>query len=90
MIFLSVIAGFLLFFITMAVGVLFGRAPIAGSCGGLAQAGLDGECKVCGKTPGSCDPDKIPLSSNASSTLVTNAMPVSRPAIQRHGDPLDF
>lgn len=32
----------------MAIGVLYGRAPIAGSCGGLGQMGL--ECEVC-ETP---------------------------------------
>lgn len=31
----------------MAVGVLFGRAPLSGSCGGLAQLGFD--CDVCEK-----------------------------------------
>lgn len=50
-----VFLGFMLFFVTMAIGVMMGRKPLAGSCGGLAQVGLDGECKVCGKTPGSCD-----------------------------------
>lgn len=57
MMYVAVLAGFALFFLTMAVGVLMGRKPIAGSCGGLAQVGLNGECKVCGKTPGSCDTD---------------------------------
>lgn len=31
----------------MAAGVLLGRAPIAGSCGGLGQLGLG--CEVCEK-----------------------------------------
>ena len=30
--------------IGMAVGVLLGRSPIKGSCGGLNQAGLAGSC----------------------------------------------
>ena len=33
--------------LAMAVGVLMGRAPIAGSCGGLAQLGLG--CDSCEK-----------------------------------------
>ena len=37
----------------MAVGVMAGRKPIAGSCGGLANVGLDTAC-TCGSTPGKC------------------------------------
>ena len=33
--------------IYLAVGVLVGRRPIAGSCGGLAQCGLKLECATC-------------------------------------------
>ncbi|NUW72113.1 (Na+)-NQR maturation NqrM [Vibrio mediterranei] len=28
----------------MAIGVMFKRKAIQGSCGGLASAGIDGEC----------------------------------------------
>ena len=35
----------------MAVGVIFGRAPIKGSCGGLGAVGIDQECEICGGTP---------------------------------------
>ncbi|MEJ2669869.1 MAG: (Na+)-NQR maturation NqrM [Gammaproteobacteria bacterium] len=41
----------------MAVGVLCGRKPLKGSCGGLNAIGLNGECKICGRTTGSCDGD---------------------------------
>ncbi len=37
----------------MAIGVMFGRQPIKGSCGGIAQLGLS-ECEICGARPGSC------------------------------------
>lgn len=40
-------------FVAMMVGVLMGRAPIKGSCGGV---GGQGECP-CGRTPGSCSTD---------------------------------
>jgi hypothetical protein len=39
----------------MAVGVMFGRQPIAGSCGGLKTLGIDGECEICGGNPARCD-----------------------------------
>ena len=36
----------------MAIGVMLGRRPIGGSCGGLAGAvGIDHSC-TCGKSPG--------------------------------------
>jgi hypothetical protein len=39
----------LILFIAMMVGVLMGREPIKGSCGGIGA----GPCP-CGRTPGSC------------------------------------
>ncbi len=45
----------------MAVGVLFGRKPIAGSCGGMKALGLDSECEVCGGNPDACDRAENPL-----------------------------
>lgn len=45
----------LLIVAAMAVGVLFGRKPIAGSCGGMKALGLDAECEVCGGNPNACE-----------------------------------
>jgi hypothetical protein len=40
----------------MAVGVMNGREPIKGSCGGLNRLGLrDGECPICGDNPALCE-----------------------------------
>jgi hypothetical protein len=40
----------------MAVGVMNGREPIKGSCGGLNKLGLrDGECPICGDDPNRCE-----------------------------------
>ncbi|KKN22024.1 hypothetical protein LCGC14_0919470 [marine sediment metagenome] len=36
----------------MAIGVLFGRSEIKGSCGGLNQVGLSGSCG------GACSPEE--------------------------------
>lgn len=38
----------------MAVGVIFGREPIRGSCGGLGQLGIDAECSICGGSATRC------------------------------------
>jgi hypothetical protein len=39
----------------MAVGVLAGRAPIKGSCGGMGALGIDTACDLCGGDPQRCD-----------------------------------
>jgi hypothetical protein len=39
----------------MAVGVLFGRKPITGSCGGMKALGMNMECEICGGDPDRCE-----------------------------------
>ena len=39
----------------MAVGVINGRSPIKGSCGGMGALGIDTSCEICGGDPGRCD-----------------------------------
>ena len=39
----------------MAVGVLFGRKPIAGSCGGMKALGMEMECEICGGDADKCE-----------------------------------
>ena len=39
----------------MSVGVLMGRKPIAGSCGGMASLGMDTACDICGGDKAICD-----------------------------------
>ena len=46
---------FLVIFAAMAVGVIFSNKPIKGSCGGLNNVGLGGECEICGGNPGKCE-----------------------------------
>jgi len=40
---------------SMAVGVIMGRAPIKGSCGGMGALGIDTACEICGGDPQRCD-----------------------------------
>ncbi|HCC44447.1 MAG TPA: hypothetical protein DEQ32_08635, partial [Gammaproteobacteria bacterium] len=36
-------------------GVLYGKEPISGSCGGLNNLGVDGACEICGGEPSRCE-----------------------------------
>jgi hypothetical protein len=45
----------LLVFGAMSIGIIFGRQPIKGSCGGMsAMAGGDASCAVCGGNREKC------------------------------------
>ena len=39
----------------MAIGVLAGRPPIKGSCGGMGALGVDSACVICGGNTQRCD-----------------------------------
>lgn len=41
--------------VAMAIGVLAGRAPIKGSCGGMGAVGIDSACDICGGDPQRCE-----------------------------------
>lgn len=45
----------LLAFAGLAIGVIMGRKPIQGSCGGLNQLGEKGACELCGGKPENCE-----------------------------------
>ena len=52
---------FCTFMVMMAVGYIFMKKPIKGSCGGLstmADIGLSGPCEICGEDPETCDKKK--------------------------------
>lgn len=54
MIWLIVFGVMLLVVAGMAVGVMAGRKPIVGSCGGIALLGVEKECSFCGGEPQNC------------------------------------
>ena len=70
----------LLLVAAMAIGVMFGRKPIAGTYGGLNNLGEDGVCELCGARPeGACADDAgAPTRADArkavSDALVRDAM----------------
>ena len=41
--------------LAMSIGVLAGRGPIKGSCGGMSALGIDAECDICGGDPNKCE-----------------------------------
>lgn len=39
----------------MAIGVMAGRGPLKGSCGGMGALGFDTACDICGGNPQICE-----------------------------------
>lgn len=54
-VFLSSLLVFSLVIAAMAVGVMAGRTPIKGSCGGLGKLGVAGACEICGGDTQRCE-----------------------------------
>ena len=52
----------------MAVGVIFGRKPIVGSCGGMKALGMEMDCEVCGGDPEYCEKSPFVATPAASQT----------------------
>lgn len=52
---LIVFSVMVLFVVLMSVGVLMGKKPISGSCGGMSAVGMKGACDVCGGNLEECD-----------------------------------
>jgi hypothetical protein len=66
--FLVSVIAILLVIVLMAVGVMAGREPIKGSCGGLNKLGLrDGDCPVCGGNPAKCESEGANAGTSAAS-----------------------
>ncbi|GAA6130441.1 (Na+)-NQR maturation NqrM [Halopseudomonas sabulinigri] len=55
MVWLLVFPLMLLIVAGMAIGVMMGRKPIAGSCGGIGATGLDKSCGICGGDTTKCE-----------------------------------
>lgn len=49
----------------MSVGVIMGRKPIAGSCGGMSALGVDTACDICGGNTAKCDSNQADLAYDA-------------------------
>ncbi|WP_028304125.1 (Na+)-NQR maturation NqrM [Oceanospirillum maris] len=53
----------------MAVGVLFGRKPIAGSCGGMSAIGMISDCDICGGNKDICETEQEKKEGKASARM---------------------
>lgn len=42
----------------MAIGVILGRKPIKGSCGGMSSLGMDTACDICGGDTKKCEEEQ--------------------------------
>ncbi len=39
----------------MSIGVIFGRKPISGTCGGIGALGISASCEICGGNTQKCE-----------------------------------
>ncbi|HEY9118544.1 MULTISPECIES: (Na+)-NQR maturation NqrM [Marinobacter] len=51
----------------MSVGVIFGRKPISGTCGGIGALGIDSSCEICGGNTRKCAEENERLASEGKS-----------------------
>lgn len=58
----------------MAIGVIMGRKPIAGSCGGIANLGIEkDDCPICGGNQEKCEEANAAAGKSASGVLAYDA-----------------
>jgi hypothetical protein len=69
----------------MSVGVLMGRKPISGSCGGLANAGVGGPCEICGGDMSKCDAESDMTTTSAAKIGADTSLFVEASTSQNRG-----
>ncbi|PPK51933.1 (Na+)-NQR maturation NqrM [Marinobacter persicus] len=53
--FLLVLFIVVLLIAAMSIGVMFGRKPISGTCGGIGALGISTSCEICGGDTQKCE-----------------------------------
>lgn len=78
--FLLVLVVFGVLLAAMSIGVMFGRKPISGTCGGISAVGLGGPCEICGGDTSKCDEEngRVADEPAKSASLAYNAMDDAR------------
>ncbi|BES70948.1 (Na+)-NQR maturation NqrM [Marinobacter nanhaiticus D15-8W] len=64
--FLLVLAIFGILLAGMSIGVIMGRKPISGTCGGIGALGISGACEICGGDRNKCDEENERTATEAS------------------------
>lgn len=59
----------------MSVGVIFGRKPISGTCGGIGALGISQSCDICGGNTQICEEEneRVASEGNAANSLSYDA-----------------
>ncbi len=70
------IVGILL--LAMSIGVIMGRKPISGTCGGIGALGLGGSCDICGGDTKKCEEENERQATKEGTPLAYNAMDEKR------------
>ncbi|WP_166261109.1 (Na+)-NQR maturation NqrM [Marinobacter salicampi] len=70
------IVGFLLF--AMSIGVILGRKPISGTCGGIGALGMGQACDICGGNSKKCEEENDRVARESAPDLAYNAMEEKR------------
>lgn len=71
--FVVVFVAMLIFVLLMAVGLIFARKPITGSCGGMSAIGMETACDVCGGDQTICETENKKASEVEKSDLAYDA-----------------
>ena len=66
---LIVFSFMILFVLFMSVGLIIGRKPITGSCGGMSAVGMESACDVCGGDKDICDTEVEKSQNNKNTNL---------------------
>lgn len=57
----------------MSIGVIFGRKPISGTCGGIGALGISQSCEICGGNTRKCEEENERLARKADDDLAYDA-----------------
>ena len=72
--FVAVFAIFLFLVGAMSIGVMLGRKPLKGSCGGMSALGMETACEVCGGDSQKCEKENQAAAKGAKPNLGYDAM----------------
>ena len=76
--FLLVLAIVILLMVGMSVGVIFGRKPISGTCGGIGALGISSSCDICGGNTQKCEESRADAAPVSAEDLAYDASKVEK------------